>query len=649
MAAPTHLPTDRGLSRVSYLPGLDGLRAIAVVAVMLYHADHDWLPGGYLGVEVFFVISGYLITLLLIGEHERSGGVDLRQFWLRRFRRLLPALFVMMAAVMVYVTAFYPAARGQSRGDFLGGLFYVSNWYQIVVGQGYAAGEAFVPLRHLWSLAVEEQFYLLWPLVMIAVLGRVGTSRSGRSRLPVIGFRLMGVSVGIAVLTGILFVSGPVPLSCSDEVSKGYWHLLGRCLSANDTLYLSSVTRAGGLMLGAGFAMLWRPAAVSRGPLRDKATRLDILAVVALAALVFLFRVMYLFESGAYNGWLFRGGFLLVGVLTLVVIAAVSHQFAAAGPLLGNPVLRWVGTRSYGLYLYHWPVYQAIRKEAQIGLGVGQWLVAMVVTALVTEVSYRVVEMPIRRGELRRFVRTVTISRQGVVAACAVTAMLGVGLFSLWSADEQCVGSVQCSLAANSTEPVPSDASGEPTETTLPPTTTTFAPQPYVAVGESVMVGAATELGGSGFWVDAKENRGVEGVTNAIRKLDQSGVIGIGTNLVVQTGTNWYVSDAEFDTLMAAIPAGVASVTVLTVRAPVDWVPENNDRIRALVTRYPGTRLVDWDAAAADIELCGDGTHLTCGDIAPVEYANLILTSLGLPALPVPTTTTAAPETTAAG
>ncbi|MEN9823114.1 MAG: hypothetical protein RLZ04_1540 [Actinomycetota bacterium] len=648
MAAPTYPPTERGLSRVSYLPGLDGLRAIAVIAVMLYHADHDWLPGGYLGVEVFFVISGYLITLLLIGEHERNGHVDLRQFWMRRFRRLLPALFVMMAAVMVYVTAFFPAARGQSRGDFLGGALYVSNWYQIFVGQGYAAGEAFVPLRHLWSLAVEEQFYLLWPLVMVVILARAG--RSGR-RLPMTGFRLILVSVGIAVVTAVLFVSGPLPLACSDEVSKGYWRAFGRCISVNDTLYLSSVTRAGGLMLGAGFAMLWRPAAVSRGPLRDKARRLDILAVLAIAALVVLFRVMFLFESGAYNGWLFRGGLLVVGVLTLLVIAAVSHQFAAIGPLLGNPVLRWIGTRSYGLYLFHWPIYQAIRKEAQIGLSLTEWVVAMALTALVTEASYRFVEMPIRRGELAGIVRRATRSRQAVVASCAVTAMLGVGLFSLWSAEEQCVGAVQCSLAANTTA-----ATGEPETstpanvTTIPPTTTTFAPQPYVAVGESVMVGAVTQLGGSGIWVDAKENRGVEGVTNAIRKLDESGVIGIGTNLVVQTGTNWYLSDAELDTLIAAIPDGVSSVRLMTVYADVEWIAGNNDLIRGVANRYPGVGVIDWAAAAGDIELCPDGIHITCGEVAPVQYANLILGSLGLAELPVPsTTTTAAPETTVAG
>ena len=148
------------------------MRALAVAAVMIYHANHGWLPGGFLGVEVFFVISGYLITLLLIGEHERDGRISLRQFWLRRFRRLLPALCVMLSALAIYMSVTAMRARGRTRGDFIGAIAYGSNWYQIFVGQGYSAGEAFVPLRHLWSLAVEEQFYLLWPLVMWLLLRR---------------------------------------------------------------------------------------------------------------------------------------------------------------------------------------------------------------------------------------------------------------------------------------------------------------------------------------------------------------------------------------------------------------------------------------------------------------------------------------------
>jgi peptidoglycan/LPS O-acetylase OafA/YrhL len=171
-------PPRQAISSVPYLPGLDGLRGLAVAAVMVYHANTEWLPGGFLGVEVFFVISGYLITLLLIGEHERTGRVDLRGFYVRRARRLLPALFTLLVGITIYTTLFRDDALGQLRGDVVAAVTYVSNWYQIWVGQGYTAAGDFAPLRHLWSLAVEEQFYVIWPLVMIGLL------RLGRRRLP---------------------------------------------------------------------------------------------------------------------------------------------------------------------------------------------------------------------------------------------------------------------------------------------------------------------------------------------------------------------------------------------------------------------------------------------------------------------------------
>jgi peptidoglycan/LPS O-acetylase OafA/YrhL len=275
--------TPRGqISRVPHLPGLDGLRAIAVVAVMIYHANRTWLHGGFLGVEVFFVISGYLITLLLIAEHERSGHVDLKQFWLRRARRLLPALFAMLAALMIVLALFKTDARGRTRGDIIGGLAYVSNWYQLFVGAGYTATEAFAPLRHLWSLAVEEQFYVLWPLVMVAIL------RRGSARLPRMALWLFGVSVAIALLTAVLYVPGDIDSACSATSHHGYWYLFGRCISINDTLYLSTISRAGGLMLGAAFAMVWRPIAIMRSPLRDRGPLLDGLAIVGVAGLGYL-------------------------------------------------------------------------------------------------------------------------------------------------------------------------------------------------------------------------------------------------------------------------------------------------------------------------------------------------------------------------
>jgi peptidoglycan/LPS O-acetylase OafA/YrhL len=270
-------PPRQAISRVPYLPGLDGMRGLAVAAVMVYHANSSWLPGGFLGVEVFFVISGYLITLLLIGEHERTGRVSLREFYVRRARRLLPALLTLLVGITVYTALFRRDALGQLRGDVIASLGYVSNWYQIWVGQGYTASGDFAPLRHLWSLAVEEQFYVLWPLAMIGLL------RLGRRRLPELSQYLFLAAVLVSVAVGLLYHPGVIE-SC-DSTPGAYWDVAGRCLSKADTLYLSSPTRATGLLLGAAFAMVWRPVAVRRGGVRTKGRTLDIAAVVGLVGL----------------------------------------------------------------------------------------------------------------------------------------------------------------------------------------------------------------------------------------------------------------------------------------------------------------------------------------------------------------------------
>jgi len=625
-----------GLSRVPYLPGLDGLRAIAVVGVMIYHANHTWLPGGFLGVEVFFVISGYLITMLLMGEHERTGTVQLGQFWKRRFRRLLPALYFMLALVALYITAFYAVVREQTRGDFVAALAYVSNWYQIFVGQGYAASEAFVPLRHLWSLAVEEQFYLIWPIVMVVILRRT------RGGLPKVGARLMAISLGITVVMGFVFAGGFVPLACTTENSNGYWHIFGRCISVNDTLYLSTVTRAGGLLLGAGFAMLWRPAAIMRGPLRHKGRTLDLVAAVGLAALLLLMYFMYLFDEGYYNPWLFRGGFFVTGVVTLLIVAAATHRNAATGKLLGNPLFLWIGTRSYGLYLFHWPIYEIIRKQAQIPLTVPKFVLAMLITVPITEVSYRLLETPIRKGHLRELVQRVRADPRKLIAGTTFFALLGVATVSMVMADPHCVGAVACSLENNaggtdSLEPTTTLATNTTVpsgSTTGPTSTTTTVPRvaaKYVSIGESVMLGAKSQLTSSGVTVNAKEKRGPVVTLNVITALKQFGTIGKGTKLVIQVGTNGPVTDAQFQAIIDAIPLDVGKIVFMTVHAPVGWTGPNNVKILGLPSKNPKVSVIDWDKESGNTTLCPDQTHVSCNLKSEIFYANLILKELGLP------------------
>jgi peptidoglycan/LPS O-acetylase OafA/YrhL len=656
----------RQLNRVPYLPGLDGMRALAVVAVMLYHANHEWLGGGFLGVEVFFVISGYLITLLLIGEHERNGRVSLHQFWLRRFRRLLPAVLTVMSAMAVYMALFKRQPQGRTRGDFLGGIFYGSNWYQLFVGQGYTASEAFVPFRHLWSLAVEEQFYLMWPLIMVVIL------RLGRGHLPRVAVWLFATSAAIAVIVGVLFAGGDVATTCAPDAMNGYWMLFGRCISINETLYLGTFSRAGGLMMGAGFAMVWRPMALMRGAARNKSRQLDVLAVFGLAGLAFLAWNLTLSSDGRNTGirfdpWLFRGGFFFTGLFTLMVIAAVTHQRAMMGRLLGNPVFNWVGTRSYGMYLYHWPIYQIIRGQAGVPMSLSQWLLAMAITLPVTEASYRFIETPIRQGRLGEWLRgdrrprtAAAYKRRQRVAGIGIVsaALVGFAGVSIAMATNQCVGQIECDSAAglavdstlptdttpNQVQPTSSLALADPSATvpagqTVPPSTATpttvLQDLPYFAVGESVMLGAKPTMDARGIKTVAEVSKGPDWELQQLQLAKTQ--YRIKNGVIIQLGTNGTVTQAQYDAVINEFP-DLNLIVVLTVKAPKPWIEGNNAIIRALPTTHPNVKVLDWEAAAQDPALgiadhlskSDGGIHLS-DDTAKTAYTNLILQALGLP------------------
>ncbi len=665
----THPTLRSQVSRVPYLPGLDGLRAIAVTAVLVYHANHEWLSGGFLGVEVFFVISGYLITLLLLSEKERNGTVRLGQFWMRRARRLLPALFVMMAALAIYMSLFKPRPMGQARGDLLGGTFYVSNWYQIWVGQGYTAATSFAPLRHLWSLAVEEQFYLVWPLVMVVLLRKRG------DKLPRVALWLLSASVFISLAVAALYIGGTVFIgansvtnaaSCGAGDSHGYMSVFGHCLNVNEALYLSTITRASGLMLGAAFALVWRPVAIMRGPLRKRGRQIDVIGLLGLLGLAMLVNRLELVDSltNEYDPWLFRGGFLLTGVCTISIIAAATHRRAYIGRLLGIRPLHWVGTRSYGLYLYHWPIYQIIREPGE-QLTMRQFLTALLIALPITELSYRLVELPVRQGRLGEWMRgerrprtkgALQSRRRTFVLASVFAVLAGFATVTIATADIKCEGQVACDseegLAKIASGPVtivppPTVASTVPvTQPTLPgetavptteaaPVTTLSAADllPAYAIGESVMLGAAPQLTAAGIQVNAAVSRQGKNVAEIVEMTRAGGQLG--RAVIIQTGTNGSVSDETFARIMAALPPSETPLVVfLTVRAPRGWIAANNARIRALPAQYPNVTVLDWEAesVAIESELSGDGFHLRT-PIAKQFYANLIFDAIGRPDL----------------
>src|SRR5829696_5578692 len=352
------------------MPGLDGLRAIAVLAVIAYHLTSEWVPGGLLGVGVFFTLSGYLITDLLLGQQDTVGHLRLGDFWLRRARRLLPALFLMVAVVVAWVTLLDRSQLPSLRGDVLAAAAYVSNWWNIVRDASYFArfGPP-PPLDHLWSLAVEEQFYLIWPWLLLVGLGFV----PGRYRLA--GLTLAGAALSAAAMA-LIYQPGVDP-------TRGY--------EGTDT-------RACGLLVGAALAMLW-PSRKLRADAIGLRGRLGLDGVGVLGLVVIALLIL---RTSEYSPFLYKGGMVLLSVATVLVVAALVHPASWLGVAVGWAPLRWLGVRSYGIYLWHYPIIVLTAPGLQERASLPLEALQVVATIVVATLSWRFFEEPIRRGAIGR-------------------------------------------------------------------------------------------------------------------------------------------------------------------------------------------------------------------------------------------------------
>ncbi len=370
-SGPPAAPATR--QRLPYLPGVDGLRAVAVLAVLLYHAELPWIQGGFLGVDVFFVISGYLITSLLLTEWLQRGRIDLPAFWLRRARRLLPALFLLMAVTLVFAVVFLSSEVAGLRGDAFAALGYVTNWYLVFSDQSYFEMMGRPSLfRHLWSLAVEEQFYIVWPLFLTAMM-----------------WLLRPRYVLLVVLTGAVASTVLMALLYRPDVDPS-------------RIYYGTDTRGVGLLVGAALAFLWAPGRVGGRAGQAHPLLLDVVGLAALGVLVYSF-----LRLDGFQPFLYQGGFAMVAVTSAVVVAVAVHPRARLGrALLGRQPLRWLGLRSYSVYLWHWPVFMLTRPQLDVPFdGLPLLALRFGVTIVLAELSYRFVETPIRAGALGRIWR----------------------------------------------------------------------------------------------------------------------------------------------------------------------------------------------------------------------------------------------------
>ena len=384
-------------SRMPYLPALDGIRALAVLAVVIFHTSEAWLSAGFLGVDVFFVVSGFLITALLVAERERAGRVDLRAFWIRRARRLLPALALVLAATTIYAVLLLGDQLLSHLREVFAAVVYVTNWDLILRDVSYF--ESFdrpSQLRHLWSLAVEEQFYLLWPLVF------AGLSRFvSRRLLLAIVLLLAGASLAWMIQ---LYTPGEDP----------------------SRVYFGSDPRAFTILIGVALGLVWRPWRWQWPEQRRLPCRLlDLIGLAGLAAVVLIMQQGHWREA-----WLYPWGLLGASVASAALIAAVARRRWVLGRALGAGPLRWLGTRSYGVYLWHWPVLLALSFELDLS-GVALFAAGAPISAALAEASYRWVETPIRRGEFRLRLlppRAQTVALSAAAAAVFAAAIVGLVL-----------------------------------------------------------------------------------------------------------------------------------------------------------------------------------------------------------------------------
>jgi peptidoglycan/LPS O-acetylase OafA/YrhL len=390
---------------MGYEPSLDGLRALSVIGVLFYHGGFSWMPGGFLGVEVFFVVSGYLITSLLIGEQEKTGRIDFKNFWIRRARRLLPALFAMIVAILIWA-AFFGSERDVSdlRRDVPWAFFYAGNWGQILGGVPYFGSDPL--LKHVWSLAVEEQWYLLWPLTFVVIMKL-------RRSAPIVGLLLIGAAFLVMAFTFSLESGSPSLLGGPIGLFEG--------LDRTNFMYLSTFTRSSGLLLGAGVAFIWRPWRSPGAADAPVGRLLDPIGAAVVAALGCTFAVTTLTAGYVYQ-WVLP----LTSILSVIAVMIAMHPAAIGyrSALSWQPLVE-VGKRSYGLYLWSWPIFVIVGALDGSAL---KFVGAMLVSILVAEVSYQFVETPIREGLLGRLWAG---QRELVLRPMAVgsVVLIGLGIF----------------------------------------------------------------------------------------------------------------------------------------------------------------------------------------------------------------------------
>jgi len=545
------------------MPALDGIRAIAVAAVLLYHAELAAFQGGFLGVDVFFALSGFLITRLLVAEFQSSGSISIKEFYIRRARRLLPAMLAVVVFVVVVTALVVQDAAHKTREDAVAALVYVSNWWFIASDQSYFQSWGRPPLlQHLWSLAIEEQFYVLWPMVVTTVLKLAG-----------------GYVLVLVALAGSLVSSAWMAWLA--------WHRDYPVVDASRA-YFGTDTHSMGLLLGAALGAAGRgvelPASL---PVKRWMPNLSAAALlIVIASFVFI---------GENSRALYLGGFLGVSLATVVLIYSTTEQSNPTSALLSGELFRWIGDRSYGLYIWHWPIYAMTRPGTDLSLPAPVVvLIRVALTVFVAQLSYVMLETPFRRG---------VIGKRRLFQAAAAACVVFVIAFAY-----------PVPVASNEIPKDVAEAMG-----ILPNAKIESVPDPLVkkearvtVLGDSVLLGArqALESRVGAARVDAAVGRQARDIVQRIRELKTADLLG--PKVVLHVGTNGFVTEDQLRTILTMLDDR-ERVIIVNAAAPRRWVEKNNELIARIVADHPNTVVADWSSVANDHPefFVSDQVHLT--------------------------------------
>ncbi|WEV78458.1 acyltransferase family protein [Janibacter cremeus] len=603
-AAPTRTP--RG-----HLAGLDGLRALAIAAVIVFHLDPDWLPGGFLGVDIFFVISGFLITTLLVREKRSTGRVDLIGFWTRRARRLLPALVVVVPVAILIARTVETDLLVGIRRQALGALTFSTNWLEIAHGSNYFAATSPQLFMNFWSLAVEEQFYLFWPLVTLVLLAL-------HRYLAVTEGALAALVLGVGVASAVMMAVTYDP--------------------ANPTrAYYGTDTHLFGLMLGAALAIAWTGptrAWTTTAIWRERRSWLVGGSLVTIAALLVL--------AGEGSAWTFRLGIPLVSVATALLLLAAVERPGPLRSVLDLAPLVWVGRRSYGIYLWHWPVILIVGQDIPTNAGTEEFvwtrIWAVLVTLALADLSFRFVETPVRRlgfrGSLRHVatsVRSFSLGGRRVVTGTVVLLAAALAFVVLTAPEisrtQQMIEDNQARIAqqtkdspatagastpasaasggADTQEDSPSDSKERRKDFTMP------TGQEMVIFGDSMVVGAvpALEYYFPGVRIDAKSNRQWADGLSAVAAADDS----LRRAVVLAFGTNAGTDPETVEEILAEIGEKRMVVLVNLHADRLSRIGGDNAALEEIADEHPNVAIADWDSAVEAEDLQSDGIHPSLG------------------------------------